>query len=163
MKKIKNFIRFFIISIVVLIFFLLITRIIIKQVWSFDIFSAKYYIMVAEYWEKGGVFSTFKDLSLGCIFILLPIIWLVCSYKLYKYGVGRFLAMPIIKLYRKITGPKNMEVEHVSIKNLGSKSKSLDEIISEKIKEKGLENSQTNTSYSLREQISAKIKENEKE
>lgn len=163
MKKIKNLIRFLIISFIVLIFFLFIGRILLRLIWNFDILSTKSYQILLEYWEKGGVFSTFKDISLGVVFILLPIIWLICSYKLYKYGLGRFLTIPIIKVYRKLTRPKNMEIEHVAIKNLGNKDKSLDEIISEKIKEKGVNNQEENTSRNLREQIAAKIKENEKQ
>lgn len=163
MKKLKKFVRFLAISFVLSIFFLYISRILLKLIWNFDILSAKSYQIILEYWEKGGVFNTFKDISLGIAFILLPIIWLVCSYKLYKYGVGRFLSKPIIKIYRKITRPKNMEIEHISIKNLGNKDKTLDEIISEKMKEKRINNQSESVCRSLREQISAKIKENEKQ
>lgn len=56
-----------------------------------------------------------------------------------------------------------MEVEHVIIKNLGNKDKTLDEIISEKMKEKGENKQEENTSRSLREQIAAKIEENKKQ
>ena len=163
MKKLRKFIRFSVISFIVLIVFLFISRIVLKLIWNFDILALKSYRIMLEYWEKGGVFSTFKDLSLGAFFILFPILWLICSYKLYKYGLGRFLATPIIKIYRKMTRPKNMEVEHVCIKNLGNKDKSLDEIISEMIKEKGTSDQTENTCRSLREQIAAKIKENEKQ
>ena len=70
---------------------------------------------------------------------------------------------PVLKLYRKVTRPKNMEPEHVSIKNLGSKERTLDEIISDKLKEKGESLIQNKESISLRQQISAKIEENEKQ
>ena len=163
MKKIKNFIRFCVVSFIVLMVFVYVGRIFLKLIWNFDILSAKSYQIISEYWEKGGNFSTSKDLSLMAIFVLFPIFWLICSYKLYKYGLGRFLSEPIVKLYRKITRPKNMEIEHIAIKNLGNKDKSLEEIISEKMKEKAIENQEDNTSRSLREQIAAKIKENEKQ
>jgi hypothetical protein len=55
-----------------------------------------------------------------------------------------------------------MEVEHVSIKNIGVKDKTIDEIISEKIR--GNENSgAAHTSIDIRKQISAKIEENVKQ
>ena len=56
-----------------------------------------------------------------------------------------------------------MEVEHVTIKNLGGKDKTLDEIISEKIKEQGQDNSSAHVVRDLRKQISAKIEDNEKQ
>lgn len=115
---------------------------------------------MSEYWEKGGVFNTFKDYALGTSLLLLPIVWLCASYKLYKYGVVKFLTTPIIKIYRKITAPKEMDVEHISIKNLGSKDRTLDEIISDKRKEMGEDTKQELVSKNLRKQISAKIGEN---
>jgi len=163
MKKIKNFIRFCVVSFIVLMVFLYVGRIFLKLIWNFDILSTKSYQIILEYWEKGGNFSTTKDLSLMAVFVLFPIFWLICSYKLYKYGVGRFLSEPIIKIYRKITRPKNVEIEHIAIKNLGNKDKSLEEIISERIKEKTADNQADDTGRSLREQIAAKIKENEKQ
>ena len=55
-----------------------------------------------------------------------------------------------------------MEVEHVTIKNLGGKDKTLDEIIEEKIKEEN-KSANGNMVSDLRKQIAAKIEENEKE
>ena len=56
-----------------------------------------------------------------------------------------------------------MEVEHVSIKNLGIKDKSLDEIISAKLKEKGEDQTSVHTIKDIRQQISAKLEENKKQ
>ena len=67
---------------------------------------------------------------------------------------------PFFKLYKKFTRPKKLDVEHVSIKNLGSKSRSLDEIIADKMKEKGEKVSQQYTTIDIRQQVSAKVEEN---
>ena len=93
----------------------------------------------------------------------MPVIWLVLSYKLYKYGLVKFLLNPLVKLYRRITRPKTMEVEHVSIKNLGGKDKTLDEIIAEKVEKQRGNKSAGHASQNLRRQIAAKIEENEKQ
>ena len=133
MKKIKKFLRFCFISAIVLAVFLVLGRIIFRLFWKFDILNAASYQKMQDFWESGGVFNTFKDCSLLASMLLFPLIWLYSSYKLYKYGLIKFLTKPIIVLYRKLTRPKVMEVEHVSIKNMGSKDKTLDEIISEKL------------------------------
>ena len=100
---------------------------------------------------------------MGLFLFLMPVIWLVLSYKLYKYGLVKFLLNPLVKLYRRITRPKTMEVEHVSIKNLGGKDKTLDEIIAEKVEKQRGNKSAGHASQNLRRQIAAKIEENEKQ
>ncbi len=163
MKRIKNFIRFLSISIIV--FFILgyVYQFLFKLLWNFDLFNRVSYDIMYDFWEKGGVFRTFRDCSLAVALCLTPIIGLILSYKLYKYGLIKFLTTPIIKLYRLITRPKVMEIEHVSIKNLGGKDKTLDEIISEKIEKEKKIDSDENTVQNLRKQIAAKIEENEKQ
>lgn len=163
MKKIKKLCRFCFISALVLIVFLFLGRIIFRLLWNFDILSAVSYQKMQNYWENGGVFNTFKDCSLLFALLLFPIIWLYFAKKLYKYGLIKFLTNPIILLYRRLTRPKVMEVEHVSIKNMGAKDKTLDEIISEKLKSEGKQSGLAHLSKDLRKQIAAKIGENEKQ
>lgn len=160
MKKLKKLFRFCFISALVLVVWIYACRYLFRFIWSFDILDKKTYLLMADYWEKGGVFNSYKDYSLGIGLFLIPVLWLVLSYKLYKYGLKKFLTTPIIKIYRYFTRPESMEVEHVLIKNLGGKDKTLDEIISEKIKEQNGAGSQY-ASRDLRKQIAAKIKENE--
>ncbi len=163
MKKIKNIIRFSSISVFVLAVLIYIAQILFKLFWSFELLNKNSYLLLNDYWEKGGVFNTFRDCSLGLALILLPIIWLVWSYKIYKKGFWKSVLAIIDKSYRKMTNPKDMEIEHVSIKNIGSKDKTLDELISDKIKKENGNNVTGNTSSNLRKQIAAKIEENEKE
>ena len=162
MKKIIKLFKFSIISLIVLCVFTFFGRFIFQIFWNFDILDARDYNTLYRFWENGGVFKTFKDCTLAISLILFPIGWLYASRKLYKYGLGKFLLLPIIAIYRKVTRPKNMEVEHVSIKNIGVKDKTIDEIISEKIRggEKG---GSANTPLDIRKQISAKIEENIKQ
>jgi hypothetical protein len=133
-------------------------RFIFQLFWNFDILDARDYNTLYKFWENGGVFKTFRDCTLAVSLILFPIAWLCVSKKLYKYGLGKFLLLPIIATYRKVTRPKSLEIEHVSIKNIGVKDKTIDEIISEKIK-----GGFANTSLDIRKQISAKIEENVKQ
>lgn len=163
MKKIKKLIRFTMISIIVLVAVIYISRILFKFIWAFDIIDSKSYKIMYEYWENGGVFNTFRDCSLGFGLLLLPILWLYLSYKLYKFGLFKLLTLPISKLYRRLTRPKNMEIEHVSIKNMGGKDKSIEEIIKEKIEKQEGNQYQGNNIMDLRKQVATKIEENEKE
>lgn len=161
MKKIKKFIRFCFISLLLLVIFLPVFNIIFRFVWNFALLDSKSYKMMAEYWENGGVFNTAKDYTLGASLFFLPIIWLICSYKLYKYGLVKFLLLPINKIYRRITRPETLDVEHVSIKHLGEKDQTLDEIIADRIKKENELSGQSQTIRNLRQQISTKIGENE--
>ena len=163
MKKIKNFLRFTLISCFTLAVFVYVGRFFFNLFWDFDIISPKSYKVLKNYWNNGGSFKEFKELSLLICLILFPIFWLKCSQKIYKKGFLKILTSLFTKLYRKLTRPKNMETEHVSIKNLGSKERTLDEIISDKIKEKGGNIAQSKESANLRHLISAKIEENEKQ
>lgn len=163
MKKIKKFLRFTTISAFVLVLLAFIGQILFRLLWNFELFNVESYKILKEYWEKGGVFNTFRDYSLGASLILMPVIWLVWSYKIYKKGFWRSVLSIIDKTYRKITRPKNMEVEHVSLKNIGGKEKTLDEIITDKIKERNSNAGAGHMSANLRRQIAAKIEENEKE
>lgn len=157
----KKIVRFLTISSVTFIIIGFVGRFIFLLLWQFDIFNPKSYMVLYKYWEKGGVFNTFRDCSLGLSLFLLPILWLLWSHRLYKKGFWKSILKPLNKLYRHITNPKNLEVEHVSIKNLGGKDKTLDEIIAEKIKAENATSS--HASKDLRKQISAKIEENEKQ
>jgi hypothetical protein len=162
MKKITKLFKFSIISLLVLCVFIVVGRFVFQIFWNFDILDKKDYETLYKFWESGGAFRTFKDCTLVVSLIAFPIFWLYASKKLYKYGLVKFLLNPIILMYRKATRPKSMDVEHVSIKNIGVKDKTIDEIISEKIR--GNENSgPTHTSLDIRKQISAKIEENVKQ
>ncbi len=161
MKKLKKLLKFISIFLTTTLFLSFIGHQIIKFFWNFDIFSITSYAKLVEFWENGGVFKTFKDLSLIVCLLLLPISIIVSTYKLYKKGFWKTVLFPLIFTYRKLTRPKNLEPEHVSIKNLGAKEKTLDEIISEKIKEKGQNQENNYTIKDIRSQISQKIKENE--
>ena len=163
MKKIKKFFRFCLISLLLLAVFLPISNILFRLIWNFELLNPKSYSMIADYWEKGGVFNTAKDYSLGFSMLFLPIIWLICSYKLYKYGLLKFLLVPITKIYRYATRPESMDVEHVSIKHLGEKERTIDEIIADRIKAENKDSTgpQAQTVKDLRQQISTKLGENE--
>lgn len=163
MKKLKKFFRFIFILIVVTIFFIFICSHLFQFLWNFDIFNSDNYKRVTIYWEKGGVFKTFKDVSLVFSFVLFPILSIIVSFKLYKKGFWKTILYPFYKIYRFFTRPKVTEVEHVSIKNLGAKSRTIDEIISDKIKEKGENTTSQHTIMDIRQQISAKLEENEKQ
>lgn len=161
MKKLQKLIRFLFISVLMAAVVSWIARWLFNFIWSFDIFSRHSYQVMYNYWENGGVFNTFKDCSLVLLLFLLPVIWLILSYKLYKYGLLKFIFSPVGKLYRRLTRPKVMEVESVSIKNLGGKGLTLDEIIAQKMEKEGLNKKSGHTSQDLRRQIAAKIRENE--
>lgn len=163
MKKIKNFLRFTIISAFVFVVLAYIGQILFRLFWNFDLLNSESYNVLMEYWEKGGVFNTFRDCSLGVSLLLLPIIWLIWSFKIYKKGFWKSVAFVIDKVYRKLTRPQSLEIEHVSLKHIGGKDKTLDEIITDKIKEKNGDVGTGHMSSNLRKQIAAKIEENEKQ
>ena len=95
--------------------------------------------------------------------IALPIVWLWLSYKMYKKGFWKSVQSVFDKSYRSLTRPKNMEIEHVSLKNIGGKDKTLDEILTDKIKEQNANSPTGHMSRDIRKQIAAKIEENEKD
>jgi len=163
MKKIKKLLRLCFISLLILVILLPVCSFLFRLIWNFELLDPKSYSMMADYWEKGGVFKTAKDYTLCFSIILLPIIWLFLSYKLYKYGLIRFLLLPVNKIYHYLSTPKNLEVEHVAIKHLGEKNQTLDEVISERIKKENEKTAggQSQTIKNLRQQISSKIEENE--
>lgn len=159
----KKIFRFSIISLVIFIVLGYIARITFKLLWNFDLIDAKSYQILYNYWEKGGVFNTFRDCSLVVSLLLLPVLWLIASHKVYKKGFWKTVLSPIEKLYNKMTRPKNMEVEHVSLKNLGGKDRTLDEIIADKIKAEKSNATSAHTVRDIRKEISARIEENEKQ
>ena len=160
MKKLKKIIRFLMILLATTSFFAFIGYFIVMFFWRFNILDLSHYRSLYVFWMKGGVFNTFSDLSLLLCLLLLPILIIKYTKKLYKQGFWKNVLSPFIKLYKRVTRPKNLETEHVSIKNLGAKDKTLEEIIADKIKEKG-EKQHQNTLQDIRSQITEKIKENE--
>ena len=162
MKKIKKFIRFLLILSVCFVFFTYVGRIVSVFLWNFDILSSKPYISLYLFWENGGVFNSFRDITLILYLFFLPIFFWKSICLLYKKGFWKTVLTPFVKIYTRLTRPNNMEVEHVSIKNLGAKDKSIDEIISDKLKQKGETHNNTNSvTRNLRQQVAEKIKENE--
>ena len=162
MKKLKNFIRFLLIFGTTSVIFALVGQIVFKYIWGFALFNLKSYKYLYDFWENGGVFNKFKDITLVLGLVFLPIYCINVSFKIYKKGFLKVLSIPFTVIYRALTRPKSLEVEHVSIKNIGIKDKTLDEIISTRIKEKGQETTVSHASKNIREQISAKIEENNK-
>lgn len=163
MKKIKKILRFSCISVVIFFVIGFIAQFLFRLFWNFDLLNVKSYQLLNKYWNEGGVFNTFHDCSLGASLFLLPIIGFWCSYKVYKKGFWKSLFAPLEKLYNKLTRPKNMEIVHVSLKNLGGKDKTLDEIISDKIKQQKGDMQSEHTVKNLRKEIAAKLEENEKQ
>lgn len=163
MKKIKNFLRFTIISAFVFVVLALIGQVVFRLFWNFELLNKESYSVLVEYWEKGGVFNTFRDCSLALSLLFWPILWLMWSYKIYKKGFWKTVVSIIDKTYRKLTRPQSLEIEHVSLKHIGGKDKTLDEIITDKIKERNADTGTNHMSANLRRQIAAKIGENEKE
>lgn len=161
MAKFKKIIRFSTISLIVFVVMTFLCRYLFSFFWNFDMLSTKNYYTLYNFWEKGGVFRTFKDCSLVLSLIAYPFVWIYFSYKVYKKGLIKILTEPLIYIYRKITNPKNLEVEHVLIKNIGAKEKTLDEIISEKIGKDDIV--KANTTLDIRKQIASKLEENEKQ
>lgn len=162
MKKLMNLLRFSTISVFMLVFVIGVGHVLFKLFWNFDILNQKSYQILYDYWEKGGVFNTFRDCSLALSLLATPIIWLKLSYKIYKKGFWKSVFSIFDKSYRHLTRPKNMEIEHVSLKNIGGKDKTLDEILTDKIKEQNGSSSTEHMSRDIRKQIAAKIEENEK-
>ena len=115
-----------------------------------------------SFWENGGVFKTFKDCSLLFLMMFFPVLGFYMTARLYKKGFWATILKPINKLYRKFSAPVPMDDVHIVIKNLGAKTGDIDEIISDKLKEKGDSLANSNTTRSIRQQISVKIEENEK-
>lgn len=162
MKKIKKTLRYIAICCTVFLFLTFVYFHVFNAIWNFNILNVKSYKAMYAFWERGGVFKTFKDCSLLFLMTFFPVFWLCITAKLYKKGFWATLLMPINKLYRKFNAPEPMDDVHIVIKNLGAKSGDIDEIISDKLKEKGDTLVNSNTTRSIRQQISVKIEENEK-
>ena len=156
MKKIFKILSFVFISVLLLILFTIVGRYLFIKILDFDILRKSSYTGLMQVWNSGGKIN----FSLLFCFLIWPSLWLYCSIRLYKYGFWKFIFWPVIKLYIHYTKPKNVEEVHVNIKNLGGKDKNLDEIISQKMKEKGMKSGDTTTIKNLRQQISTKIEEN---
>lgn len=162
MKKIKKFIRYISILCVISISLLFLYYHTFNFIWRFNLLKAESYKSLYTFWENGGVFKTFKDCSLLFLIMFYPLFVFYFTNKLYKKGFWATILKPFIKLYRKLTKPKPMDDVHIVIKNLGAKSEDIDELITDKLKEKGVELKGSSTIQGLRQQISSKIEENEK-
>lgn len=160
MKKIKKMLKFILILLTVATFIIFFSGYVFIFFWKFDILKEASYIKLQNFWNNGGVFRTFKDISLLVCLMLLPISIIISTKKLYKEGFWKTILTPFVMLWKKATNPKREEIQSVTIKNLGAKDKTLDDIINEKMKEK-LKEETKNTIQDIRNQISTKIKENE--
>ena len=72
MKKIKKFFKFTLISCFTLVVFAYVGRFFFNLFWDFDIISPKSYKVLKNYWNNGGSFKEFKELSLLICLILFP-------------------------------------------------------------------------------------------
>lgn len=162
MKKIKKALRYIAICCTVFLFLIFVYFYVFKAIWNFNILSVKSYKAMYSFWENGGVFKTFKDCSLLFLMMFFPVLGFYMTARLYKKGFWATILKPINKLYRKFSAPVPMDDVHIVIKNLGAKTGDIDEIISDKLKEKGDSLANSNTTRSIRQQISVKIEENEK-
>ena len=162
MKKMKKALRYIAIFCIVFLFLIFVYFHVFKVIWNFNILNVKSYKAMYSFWERGGVFKTFKDCSLLFLMAIFPVLGFYITAKLYKKGFWATLTKPINKLYRKFNAPEPMDDVHIVIKNLGAKTGDIDEIISDKLKEKGDVLANSNTTKSIRQLISVKIEENEK-
>ena len=96
MKKIIKLFRFSVIGLLVFCVFAFVGRFVFQFLWGFNILDKNDYNTLYNFWEKGGSFKTFKDITFIVSLIAFPIVWFIASKKLYKFGLGKFLLLPKI-------------------------------------------------------------------
>lgn len=128
MKKLLSLIRFIIIGLIwsyVFIFFAQLTMI---NLWSFNLFSARSWLVINKFWEAGGVIKTAKDYTFLAMLAFLPIVWILGWRFLLRCNYLNILLFPINAYNRHIIKKYGHESKRVVLRNVKSSQKIIEEI-----------------------------------
>ena len=109
--------------------------------WNFDIFSYASWQRLSDFWNAGGTFKNFKELSLLFSIIFAVPIWVLLCILLYKI---KYLES-IYKLFQIIApSEKDTSTDRIIIKNIGCHSVSHEEAMLTSLKNKQAETHSAN-------------------
>ena len=112
-------------------------RFVFAYFWNFDIFYVEYWGVISEFWQRGGVIKTGKDMSLiFAIFMVIPL-WLLTLVIFVKFNYTKIIIFPV-KLYDRYMLLKyDPNEERIVIKNLSTKKEkmTIDDMINAKMKQ----------------------------
>ena len=138
-KKFGKFIRFCFILSVWTAIFLTLSELFFKYIWKFRLFDKKYWQIISQFWESGGIINSWKEmLFVFCLAMIIPL-WFIGLRKALKVSIVKVIFFPIFwynayqeKKYTKT--PKNIVLKNMGV-TLGKKSakQNLEEMISSRM------------------------------
>lgn len=158
MKKITKGLKFIFSGAAATALCLYIARRLLVYVWTFDIFSAKQWEVISNYWNGYGVISSGTDYLFFATLFLVILFW-VWLWR-YLYNLNLLNAFATIYRFFADRDVRKFEDEdsHVVIKNLSShEKKTIEDVIQERLAAKDENKDKEPLAQRIRQQIAQKF------
>lgn len=120
LKKFFHLIRFLLIGTIWTLVFLVLSSLIMYQVWNFDIFNFGDWQTIERFWNSGGTIKIAKDYAFIGSIILIPILWIWILYKLNKINWLDIILAPVHSYNAWIIRCYGSDSKRIVLKNIKS-------------------------------------------
>lgn len=167
LKKFFYLIKIVIITPIWTILYFWVARWFLLFLWNFDIFSFfeassrdNDWLKIAEFWNRGGVINTLKDIAFMFSISLFFPLWLYSLYKLIKVKFINIVLYPLERHNKKMLEKYGGSSSRIVFKNLTTAREdvSIDDMVNQKMKQLMEENEKDLESDKIRTIIKDKIK-----
>lgn len=157
MKKIGAIFKFAVTGVLWSGAFVWLARLLIRQIWNFDILYRKQWQVISRYWNDNGVIVGASDYLFFLTLILLFVVWLWVWRRLYRADYIKMLLAPLEYINNYQLRKYEQNETHVVLKNMSVGEKlTVEDVIKARIK-KEEQAPRANVSQDLRQGISQKI------
>lgn len=129
MKKLLKLITSGIFLIVWTYIYLTLSGLILIYFWNFNFFSKHSWMTIYQYWENGGIIYSWKDYTLIILLLCYLPLWYLGWKKAKKIDWISIILWPINKYNQKIMDKYEDEIQHLTIKNMGTSDVKIEEQI----------------------------------
>lgn len=158
MKKLKKYIKFFLVGSIWTYIFLCLADFLFTTVWRFDIFSREDWKIISQFWNSGGKIKNARDYLFLFSFLFGGILWVWGFRRCMKLNFAAILLYPF-EAYSRWSLKRYGDTSRIVIKNIGSTGEKVDpkEIVKMKLKEVEKEIDTNKETKKIREIIADKI------
>lgn len=119
MKKFIKYLRWIFIFIGWTTFYLWFVYFIMNYFWHFNIFEKRYWLIISEFWNRGGVIDQFSEYMFLIMLILVIPCWFLGLKKAQELPYIKIILFPIFWYNDYINRKYASEPEHIVLKNMG--------------------------------------------
>ena len=120
MKKLGHYFRLLLVLIGWTSLYLWVVNLVMIYFWHFNIFEKRYWLVINDFWNAGGVIDQFSEYMFLLMLILIIPLWILGFKKASHISYTRLIFFPIFWYNDYISKKYASAPEHIVLKNIGS-------------------------------------------